>query len=173
MELGSLCTEPTKSYEDNIVANHIALTNKRSPRLRHMHLPLSFLQQEHTMGTTTIKCMPARRMLVDFTTKAKSGHSVLIESSLLVGHMRLHRLSDSHMNAFVLIAPISALKKIQSGLHEASTQIGPTMSAIIVDDLTCPALKSFDLCDLTNESVPTHRFASVDFNLNSSKVSTS
>ena len=71
MELGSPCTDPTTSYEDKISANHFTLTNKTPPRLRHMGLPLFFLQQEHTMGTITPKHTPARHILVNFMTKAK------------------------------------------------------------------------------------------------------
>lgn len=163
MELRSSFTKPTISYEENIATNHVALINKQSSQLQHIALPLSFLQQEHAMGTITPKHTLARHMLVDFMTKAKSGHSIARETSLLMGRMHISSLSKDHLSKLTSIAPNSASEHFLPTQTSSSKLPGAEIASTSVSDMLDPALKSFELTELLNIPIPISRLALIDF----------
>ena len=75
--------------------------------LRHVDIPIFYLQHEHGNGLFETKSVPSRIQFANMGTKVESGPHLMRSSSIAMGHARVSNLPKDQHDALVSIAPIS------------------------------------------------------------------
>ena len=110
---------------------------------------------------------PSRRMIVDFLTKTKFGHSIMRERSFLMGHIHLR---PEHLANLTRHAPLSTLSVFNPASSD-TLSVTDISSVSVIDSLFSPALESKNLDDVMNVPVPVAHYSSIDFSLDSADLS--
>ena len=97
--LRSVCMldgEPTITHTDNKSTMDIVQAQKITPRIKHIDLPIRFLQQHCLLGNVRLVHDPSRLMMVDFISKAVSGPTLLRQSGWVMGHRFVPPVTSEH-----------------------------------------------------------------------------
>ena len=108
--LGFLPTKPIKIYEDNAAVVTSFKSNKITPKIRNVDLPLAYFHYECTKEVFEAVQTPSRIQINNMGTETKSAPSLVRSASIEMGHAHIQCLSNEHHAELIKPAPLGCYK---------------------------------------------------------------
>ena len=95
--IGFTAPKPVKVHEDNKAIVNTMKSNRITPYLRHVDLPLCYLHYEHRKGTFKPILILSKMQIANIGTKPESGPSLMRLPSIAIECAHTCNLSEDHL----------------------------------------------------------------------------
>ena len=107
LHLGFPISDPTPMFEDNKGTHDLIEAGRKTPRVKHMDIPLCYLHEKHRNGEFTVIACSTHLMIADGLNKALSGNTLKHHSDIYTGRRFLPPKNSNHYKQLTDLCPLS------------------------------------------------------------------